>query len=408
MITRVLRNAAWLGLGEVGVKSGLLLAAILVAHASGPSGMGTFTVAYSAALIAVLIGALGQQEVLIREVARSPGAAHSLLGTSRIVQIRSARWLLPMAVVGALLVPEGSLRFALLAFLPYAMLRTATVTYGAAFKGFDRMDVETRARGLETVVAVTLIGVIAVLRWPVWTTGAAFSIGAGLGLIWIRRRDGELGLRGSALGPSALLREGLPFMALAVVSQLIANADRFLLELLGVARAEIGYWGTAGIIVWAMVALPQLISVALYPSFSRRAEAGGSPRRAGLLAGLGGAVCGVVCAGGLWILGDPLVRLAFGADFAPAVPLLQRLSLALPGAFAMTVMGSVYAAWRRQRRVLWILGGALLGSLALNMMWIPSMGVSAPATVAPLVYTLTALAMALGIVGAGTGTGKAE
>jgi len=408
MITRVLRNAAWLGLGEVGVKSGLLLAAILVAHASGPSGMGTFTVAYSAALIAVLVGALGQQEVLIREVARSPGAAHGLLGASRLVQIRSARWLLPIAAVGALLVPEGSLRFTLLAFLPYAILRTATVTYGAAFKGFDRMDVETRARGLETAVAVTLIGVIAILRWPVWTTGAAFSIGAGLGLIWIRRRDGELGSGVSALGPSALLSEGLPFMALAVVSQLIANADRFLLELLGVARAEIGYWGTAGIIVWAMAALPQLVSVALYPSFSRQAAAGGSPRLAGLLAGLGGAVCGLVCAGGLWILADPLVRLAFGADFAPAVPLLQRLSLALPGAFAMTVMGSVYAAWRLQRRVLWILSGALLGSLALNVMWIPSMGVSAPATVAPLVYTLTAAAMALGIVGAGTGTSKVE
>jgi len=408
MITRVLRNAAWLGLGEVVVKSGLLLAAILVAHTSGPSGMGTFTVAYSAALIAVLVGAHGQQEVLIREVARSPGAAHGLLGDSRLIQIRSARWLLPVAVVGALLVPEGSLRFTLLAFLPYAALRTATVTYGAAFKGFDRMDVETRARGLETAVAVTLIGVIAVLRWPVWTTGAAFSLGAGLGLIWIRGREGELGLGESVLGPSALLSEGLPFMALAVVSQLIANADRFLLELLGVARAEIGYWGTAGIIVWAMAALPQLISVALYPSFSRRAETGGSPRRAGLLAGLGGAVFGVVCAGGLWILADPLVRIAFGTDFAPAVPLLQRLSLALPGAFAMTVMGSVYAAWRRQRRVLWILGGALLGSLTLNVMWIPSMGVSAPATVAPLVYTLTAAAMALGIVGEGVGTGKAE
>ena len=408
MITRVLRNATWLGLGEVVVKSGLLLAAILVAHTSGPSGMGTFTVAYSAALIAVLVGALGQQEVLIREVARSPGAAHGLLGASRLIQIRSARWLVPMAAVGALLVPEGSLRFTLLAFLPYAALRTATVTYGAAFKGFDRMDVETRARGLETAVAVTLIGVIAVLRWPVWTTGAAFSLGAGLGLIWIRRRQGELGFGGSALGPSALLSEGLPFMALAVVSQLIANADRFLLELLGVARAEIGYWGTAGIIVWAMAALPQLISVALYPSFSRRAEAGGSPGRAGLLAGLGGAVCGLVCAGALWILGDPLVRLAFGADFAPAVPLLQRLSLALPGAFAMTVMGSVYAAWRRQRRVVWSLSGALLASLTLNVMWIPTMGVSAPAAVAPLVYTLAAVAMVLGIVVIGAGTGKAE
>jgi O-antigen/teichoic acid export membrane protein len=64
----------------------------------------------------------------------------------------------------------------------------------------------------------------------------------------------------------------------------------------------------------------------------------------------------------------------------------------------MTVMGSVYAAWRRQRRVLWILGGALLGSVALNVIWIPRVGVSAPATVAPLVYTLTALAMAGGIL----------
>jgi hypothetical protein len=145
--------------------------------------------------------------------------------------------------------------------------------YGAAFKGFDRMDVETRPRALETGFAVTLIAIIAILRWPVWTTGAAFSI---------------------------------------------------------------------------------------------------------------------------------------GTDFAPSVPLLQRLSLALPGAFAMTVMGSFYAAWRRQRRVVWILSGALLGSLVLNVMWISSMGVSAPATVAPLVYTLAAAAIALGIVVIGAGMGKAE
>jgi len=41
-------------------------------------------------------------------------------------------------------------------------------------------------------------------------------------------------------------------------------------------------------------------------------------------------------------------------------------------------------------------------------MWIPSMGVSAPATVAPLVYTLTAAAMALGIAATGAGAGKEE
>jgi len=398
MITRVLRNAVWLGVGEAVVKGGLLLTVVIVAHAAGPHGVGTFTIAYSAALIAVLVGALGQQEVLIREVARSPDGARGLLGNSRLAQIRAGRRLVPVAAVGALLVPESALRLALLVFLPYAVFRTATVTCGAAFKGFDRMDVETRARGLETIVALTLIVVIMILRWPVWTTGAAFSIGAALGLIWIRGRVGELGTGASPLGSPSLLAEGLPFMALAVVSQLIANGDRFLLELFGVARTEIGFWGAAGTIVWALAALAQLISVALYPSFSRQAEAGASARRAGLLAGLGGVICGVVGAAALWVLGEPLVRLAFGAEFALTVPLLQRLSFALPGAFAMTVMGSVYAAWRRQRQVLWILAGALLVSLALNVMWIPTMGALAPASVAPLIYTLAAVAMAIGIV----------
>jgi O-antigen/teichoic acid export membrane protein len=92
------------------------------------------------------------------------------------------------------------------------------------------------------------------------------------------------------------------------------------------------------------------------------------------------------------------VRLAFGAEFDSTTPLLQRLIFALPGAFAMTLMGSVYAAWRRQRQVLWILAGALLLSVALNVMWIPAMGAMAPATVTPLIYTLAAVAMALGIV----------
>jgi O-antigen/teichoic acid export membrane protein len=127
MITRVLRNAVWLGIGEAVVKGGLLLTVVIVAHVAGPSGVGTFTIAYSAALIAVLVGALGQQEVLIREVARNPDGARGLLGVSRRAQVLVTRWLVPAAALGALLVPERGLRFALLVFLPYAVFRTATV-----------------------------------------------------------------------------------------------------------------------------------------------------------------------------------------------------------------------------------------------------------------------------------------
>ncbi|MFV2072350.1 MAG: oligosaccharide flippase family protein [Thermoanaerobaculales bacterium] len=403
MITRVLRNAAWLGIGEAGVKGGLFVAAVLVARGAGPSGVGTFSIAYSAALISILILAVGQQEVLIREVARSPERARLLVEGSESLQLRLGRWVVPAAAVGALLVGEAGLRFTLLAFLPYAVLRTATVTRGAAFKGIDRMDVEARARGLEIMLAVAILAVGALAAWPVWSTGIAFSLGAAAALVWIRRRQLASGEDEGVADPSELLREGLPFAALAVLSQSLANADRFLLAFLDVGRTEIGYWGVAGTVVWALVALPQLGAVAMYPSISRYAKQGGSPRWVGLAASLGGAAAGLVAAGAVRWLGDPLIRLAFGAAFVPAVPLLHRLALALPGAFAMMAVGAVFAAWRLQRRALWILCGVTLLSLGLNLLWIPRLGVLAPATVAPLTYTLAAVVMTIALLLAGPG-----
>jgi len=393
VITKVLRNTVWLGSGEVAIKGGLFAAMILIARGSGPAGVGTFSVAFSAALVAVLILALGQQEVLIREVARSPEQARILVRGSDSLQFRFGRWFLIAAVISILFVNDRELRFALLAFLPYAALRTATVTRGAAFKGLDRMDVESKARGLEVVVAVGLIAVCIGAGWPVWTAGAAFSVGAGAGLLWLVRRLGGLRSDGAPVKQAMMLAEGWPFMALAVASQLLTHADRFLLALCGVGAEDIGFWGAAGTIVWASMALPQLIAVSVYPSLSRMAQKGGSPRRIGLVAAVSGGAAGLVVALALWLFGGALIRLAFGPEFDPAAPLLERAAWALPGAFAMMVVGAVLAAWRRQLRSLWVMTVALGLSVVLNLIWIPRIGIHAPANIVPLVYSLAAVVL---------------
>lgn len=393
MITKVLRNTVWLGIGEAAIKGGLFAAMILIARGSGPAGVGTFSVAFSAAVVAVLILALGQQEVLIREVARSPHNARNLIQGSDSLQFRVGRWLLFAALVSIFFVKDRDLRLALLAFLPYAVLRTATVTRGAAFKGLDRMDVETRARSLEVLVAVGLIAVALGFGWPAWTAGAAFSLGAGAGLLWLLRRLGGLHSEGASVVQSTMLAEGWPFMALAVASQLVTHSDRFLLALCGVGAEEIGFWGAAGTIVWAALALPQLIAVSVYPSLSRMAERGGSTRKVGLVAALAGAGSGLAVALVLWLFGGALIRLAFGPEFGPATPLLGRAAWALPGAFATMVLGAVLAAWRQQRRSLWVMTGALVLSVALNLFWIPKEGVLAPASILPVVLNLAAVAL---------------
>ncbi len=394
MIAGVLRNGIWLGAGEAAVKGGLLAVAVLIARGSGPAGVGTFSIAFGAALIGIMVLAFGQQEVLIREVARAPERARSLMSESRVLQRRLTMWLLPAVVAAAFLISDCSLRLTLLAFVPYVLLRTAMVTRGAVFKGLDRMDVEVRARGLEISVAVlgTAVGVF--LAWPVWTVGVAFSLGAGLGLMWIERVSRTLGLDRSP-APIPVIREGLPFMALAVLGQLLVNTDRFLLAFLGIARTEIGFWGAAGTIVWALIALPQLVAVAVYPTFSRLAERGDSWRRAGLVSICCGAAAGLACSLLLREIAKPLVGIVFGPDFAPAVPLLERLSLVLPGAFGMMVVGTVFAAWRRQILAMWALAAAFGLSVVLNLVWIPVIGAMACANAAIAVYSLAALVMAI-------------
>ena len=398
---RVTRNALWLALGEGAVKGTLILAAVIIARSTGAQGMGVFSIAFAAALIAVMVLAAGQQEVLIREVAASPGRAGTLLDAARKVQNRLGTWALPLMIGGSLLTQDRDLRLALLAFVPYAVLRTLLVTHGAAFKGQDRMDMEVRARGIEVVIVLPGLTAIGWAGLPVWTTGVVFSVGAGAALAWlaIRSRDldrpiedstAELGRQETAVWRS-LRYEGMPFLALAVTSQLLMRADTFLLASFGVSRPEIGYYGAAGTLVWGILALPMLLAIALYPTLSRWATEGRSPLGAIAATIIFGGALGLVLATGLSALGEPLVRAAFGADFEPAVALLSRLVWLLPTKFIMTFLGLILAAWRRQQLALGAMIVVLAISIILNVIWIPATGAMGSAAAAVVSHAAGAL-----------------
>ena len=168
--------------------------------------------------------------------------------------------------------------------------------------------------------------------------------------------------------------EGVPFLALAVAGQLLARADTFLLAALDISNEEIGFYGAAGAPVWGIVALPTLLAVALYPTLSRRAAEGKSPLEAVAIAFILGGVLGSALAVAINTFREPLVMLAFGTDYTPAVALLARLVWVLPTKFAMTFLGLILAAWHRQHLALIAMGTVLALSIGLNLMWIPTMG----------------------------------
>lgn len=392
-VLQLARNATWLLLGDGLVKLGLLLVTVLVARGLGPAAMGVFTVALGAATVAVPLSALGQVELLIRETAAAPDRARGLLAAARRGQWRLLAWLLPLAVVLILATARGPLRLTLLAFLPYVPLRVEGLTRGAVFKGLDRMDVEVKARGLELGTILLLVAAAAFLGWPVWTVGAAYSVGGAVGLQWLlsatRRLPGSAALAPSH-ARSALLR-GLPFFGLAVLFQLLLRADSVLMAGLGVPQEEIGRYGAATAVTWGLLALAQVVALATFPALSRRAAGGGRSLGPTLFAATAGMALGSLVAAGLLLLRDPLVRIAFGDRFGATTELLATLAWALPAASASMVLGVVVAAWHAQTRSLAWLAVTVAVNVALVVTWVPQLGAAGAARAAVVAHCLGAV-----------------
>jgi O-antigen/teichoic acid export membrane protein len=395
----VARNVAWLAGGEAALKGALFVAGVLVARGMGPAAMGVFTVAYGAALVGVQVLAAGQPEVIIRETARERIAARGFVASARVPQRRVALGLLPLAAGAVLLVPEASLRWALLAFLPYAWLRSWMVTAAAAFKGLDRMEVEVLARGAEALFALAATAWLAWRGGPVWAVGLAFTAGAVAALAWVHARLRRVGEGGGAPPWEAMWRQGLPFLGLALATQLLVRADSFVQAALGLPTSEIGLYGVAHAATWGLLGLAQLLAVAVYPTVSRRVGEGRLGPTTVLWLWLVGSGLGLVLSALVWLLRAPVVHLVFGGGYDASVPLLGTLGWALPGACGAMIMGVVIAGTRRQAWGLAMQSGLVTLAVAANVVAVPRWGVAGSAAVAVGVQVLAGVS-ALAVAGA--------
>ncbi len=404
----IARNVIWLAGGELLVKSSVLAATAIVGRFVGPAGLGELTVAWGAMLVAVTITSGGQVEVLIRATATGPGAA--LAHLRRSIQV-SNTLAVAVAIVlcsVAALADRPGLQSCLLSFVPYALLRSRLIVTAAPHKGLDRMGVETRARAIESAIALPLL-IVGVLTIPSsWLAGAAFTVGAAVATTWIGTQKRWLPAQSpspDALGTvRAHWREGASFMALALTLQLLLRSDTLLMALLGIPSEAIGQYGVASMWVWGVLAGPQLLAMAIYPTFSRTAGHGAGSVRATHSALILGVLSGTTLACGLYLARAPLVQQIYGAGFADAERFLAALAWALPGAGAAMCLGTVLAAWNRQKWTLLAYIGAVVMTVSANVYWIPKTGPIAAAVAAVAVQTTLALILTVAASQAGRRT----
>jgi O-antigen/teichoic acid export membrane protein len=351
----------------------------------GAERYGHFALALSLTQLFAVLADAGLTTVLVRELARDPGRAGSLLGSALALRGALSAAAIAAAGLAALVLPyPPDVRVAvLIAGVPLALglANSAFVAVAQAELRAGRAaaaDVVGRGAGLLAlaVVATLDLGFYAV----VW----AAAIGAAVGLvatIALTRRLLPAEPRADRATARFLLLAALPVGLTLAVNEAYFRADALIIS---VSRSyeELGAYALAWRIGEVAAVIPAAVLVAVLPLLARYL-AEDDPRRHpafqtawDLLAVLALAIA----AGGALVAGE-LARTLGGDEFAPAADPLRILLAAASLGFVGGLLGNALIARDRQRTALALSLGALIVNVALNIALVPSLGIEAAAWV---------------------------
>ncbi len=347
-----MKNASAMLISQVVTWTLTLVFSIVMRRVLGPEGSGHIVIAQSIWLIAGVFIGFGMDLLLTKEIARNPERAAELLGTSYLMRVG-------FYLIGSVVVFGYS---ALLGYDPQTTLLVQVVGLSTLFMQLAKASQATH-QGLETMefisisdiaskLANTLLGVLVLFLGFREMAVAWVMVAATLVLFlaqayflrsrhWLRptfRRDLTLWM----------LRASLPYMA--SVFGMVAYSELSVISIsMQVDTAEVGWYGAATQIFGTLLFGAVVYNTVTFPSMARAHTA--TPERMPelLRRNLEFILLLSVPIGlGVFAVGDKLMVLLFGADFAPSGQILQVLGFILIFMYLNVLFGQYFNAIDRQ------------------------------------------------------------
>jgi O-antigen/teichoic acid export membrane protein len=367
------------------------VANILLSRTLGISAYGQYVIALSWALVLTLPAKAGFDNSALRYstiyLEKENFAAlrgFIRVGVAAVILISLAVGTLILTAGSALIpVDEQTRRWTALLILPLALL-----AFGSAVMRTARRIVSAQFYEQMLRPALIIAGVGAATA-----TGFRLSSGSAMGLTVIAAFCALAGLLSQlrrALRPSRAhlpsygdwqqwLAVSVPMLALSLVQEVMNQVDVILLGQLADARQAALFaasWRLASLVPFALVGLATMAGPLIAAAYDRGAA--DELHRVSRLVARSGFAFALASAAGLYLLRKPLLGL-FGTEFIAAHGVLAVLLLGgIVNAFTGVV--AYYATLTgRERQALAIFAGALLLSIALNLLLIPRFGAAGAA-----------------------------
>lgn len=401
--SRLSRNMLTLLVSNLGGAPLSFILSALIGRALGTEGLGAYAVAMAWVLPLSLVVEFGLSTLMQRDLAADLSIVRTTLVSVVLSRLLIGGAVMLLLILAAPLIStDPNVTLGLRISAPMVIILPLFSTFTAVYKAYGAMwPVPWLNIGmLLAQVILTLValaaggGLIEVLILNVATSAAQLAAAYAIYRWRFRTPDAvaaslKLALLLQPLRP--LLRRAAPFALAALFAALQTRLSVILLEQLA-TTVQVGYFSAAARFVEAARMIPNAFFGALFPALAALAADRVLMRqtfRRGML-GLGavGALTGI----GFLLLAQPLITLTYGAEFTPAVVVLQVLGASLLFSNLRGARTLYLYALGQERRVNRINGIVILVQAALSLLLIPAASALGVAVVHVLVE-IVALAL---------------
>jgi O-antigen/teichoic acid export membrane protein len=402
-----MKNTTVRAAGEIVGKVAKFLLFAVLARAVGESDVGAFVFAFAFLQIATIPIALGCDPYMLREIARDKSASDRLFWNVVALKLTTAAPVLAIAFGVLLAVADSSTtRWTVIALAPGILTDLVAKTLHSEFNARERGTLLAVSLVVQRVVTAVIAIAALALGAGVIAVAALYSAGALIGLatgaVLLVRNVGVPRWQVSVRSWRGLTSRSWPFALQDLFGTLLFKLDAVLLAALA-TEAAVGRYGAAYRLLESTLFIAWALNgafAAMYAYLRRdSAPSIGAVFQRSVKAGL---VLLTPVAVAFGLLAEPIMRLAFGADFADGAPALRLLAPVVVLLGVVTLCTSLIVSRLDPRTMVKLSAAMVALNVALNLALIPELEESGAATamlVTEAMFVLLAMRVAVQEVG---------
>ncbi len=394
---RILANAGWRALSDVGSKVVTLLLYAVMARELGEAAFGVFVFSLAFVMLVTTLASFGQDGILTREVARDRGLIHRYFFNTLALKLTLAGPALGLSLAVAWAIGMGRETRLVILFLGIATVVEALIqTCFAAYQAFEQLSLMPAVVVTQRVVTtVPAIAAMVFLEAGVVAVAAIYAVGT-LVAIWVAltllvRRVARPRLETDVRSWWPLMRVAAPLGLAGVFITVLLRVDTAMLAFYK-SDAVVGNYGAAYRLFEATLLVGWSVTAAVYPVFSRLKRDSEPPVSLVYERALKLVLAPTLpLAFGAILLGGPLVHLVYGSGFDQGGSALAWLGPAIVLYPVAQISGSLLVAQDRQVALAIVYGLVAVENILANLVLIPAFSLQGAAAGASLSQALLAV-----------------